>query len=226
MRKQLLVILPLLALVLMAAAADTPNTGTDATHAAVQALNVVRGEDGISVEITARGAVTPKLSTLASPARVVIDLPNTVAATSQRHLEVGSDGVKGVRVGMDGQTPPSTRVVVDLDQACKFELVPTNDNRIVVRLHPGTPTAKASKSSVTVTAAAPKSTQPAIVGAVAKAAPVTITPAVVEVSSPIERASVRWSTPGVVLTWCRAANCTGVRPCASVSCRKMATAIW
>ena len=178
MRKQLLgVVLPLLMLVLVAAAADTPNPGTGAaTHAALQRLNVVRGDDGVSVEITARGTVTPKLSTLGSPARLIIDLPNTVAVTDQRHLDVDSDGVKGVRVGMNGQTPPSTRIVVDLDKACKFELVPDSDGKIVVRLHTGSPMAKVAKPSVTVTA--PKA---AIVPVVAKAVPApAVTPAVAE----------------------------------------------
>jgi type IV pilus assembly protein PilQ len=158
MRKQLLgVVLPLLIMGMIAAAAETQNTGTDATtHAALQRLNVVRGEDGISLEITARGAVTPKLSTLSSPARVVIDLPNTVALTDQRHVEVESDGVKDVRVGMNGQTPPSTRVVVDLEKACKFELVPGGDNKIVVKLHTSAVAAKTAKPSETVTAAVPK----------------------------------------------------------------------
>jgi type IV pilus assembly protein PilQ len=161
MRKQLLgVVLPLLILVLVAAAAETQNTGTGAaTHAALQRLNVVRGDDGVSVEFTARGAVTPKLSTLSSPARVVIDLPNTVAVTDQRYLSVDSDGVKDVRVGMSGQTPPSTRVVVDLETACKFELVPGSDNAFVVKLHTGSRAAKSAAKpavTVTVTAAAAK----------------------------------------------------------------------
>jgi type IV pilus assembly protein PilQ len=48
-------------------------------------------------------------------------------------------------------------VVVDLDKACKFELVPGSDNKIVIRLHTGTTTAKAaSKPSETVVAAAPR----------------------------------------------------------------------
>jgi type IV pilus assembly protein PilQ len=163
MRKQQLgVILPLLIVVLVAAAAQTQNTGTVATtHAALQRLNVVRSEDGISVEFTAHGPVTPKLSTLTSPARVVIDLPNTVALTDQHQIAVDSDGVKGVRVGMNGQTPPSTRVVVDLDQACKFELVPGSDDKFVVKLHPGVAMAKtAAKPAVTAKAAAPKVTVP------------------------------------------------------------------
>ena len=137
MRKQLLgVFLPLLVLVLVAAA-ETQSTGTEAnTHAALQTVNVVRGEDGISVEITARGQVTPQLSTLDRPARVVLDLPNTVMATAQSRISVGDEGVKGVRVGMDGHTPPTTRVVVDLEQACRYELVPGSDHKLVLKLHP------------------------------------------------------------------------------------------
>jgi len=144
MRKQLLsVFLPLLIL-LFAAAAETQSTVTDSTkHAALQKVNVVRGDDGVSVEITARGQVTPQLSTLDSPARVVVDLPNTVAATAQRQISVGNDGVKEVRVGMDGHTPPTTRVVIDLVQACRYELVPGGDNKLILKLHTATSAAKA-----------------------------------------------------------------------------------
>jgi type IV pilus assembly protein PilQ len=180
MRKQLLsVVLPLLILVLVAAAAETQNTGTDTTtHAALQRLNVVRGDDGVSVEFTARGPVAPKLSTLGSPARVVIDLPNTVVLTDQRQIAVDGDGVKGVRVGMNGQTPPTTRIVVDLEKACKFELVPGSDDKFVVKLHPGVATAKTSaKPTVTAKVAAPKATTPIA----AKLTPVSIvTPAVAD----------------------------------------------
>ena len=66
--------------------------------------------------------MTPKLSTADSPARVIVDLPGTVMATGQSHITVGNAGVKGVRIGMDGQTPPTTRVVVDLEHACRYEL--------------------------------------------------------------------------------------------------------
>ena len=184
MRKQQLgVVLPLLMVFLVVAAAQTQNTGTVATtHAALQRLNVVRGEGAISVEFTARGPVTPKLSTLSSPARVVIDLPNTVALTDQHQIAVDSDGVKGLRVGMNGQTPPSTRVVVDLDQACKFELVPGDDNKFAVKLYPGVAMAKSAKPAVTAkAAAAPKPvsgpkllTVSAVTPAVSAPAPVVV----------------------------------------------------
>jgi type IV pilus assembly protein PilQ len=151
MRKQLLgVFLPLLMLVLVAAAAETQNTGTEPSQrAAVERVSVVRAADGISVEINARGQVTPRLSTLDRPSRVVLDLPNTVMATSQSHIDVGSGGVKGVRIGTDGQTPPTTRVVVDLVQACGYELTPAGDGKMVLKLH-------GSGSAQAVAPAAPK----------------------------------------------------------------------
>ena len=174
MRKQLLgVFLPLLVLVLMAAA-ETQSTGTEAsTHAALQKVSVVRGEDGISVEITARGQVTPQVSTLDRPERVVLDLPNTVMATAQRRISVGAEGVEGVRVGTDGQTPPTTRVVVDLEQACRYELVPGSDHKLVLKLHPVT-VAHAAKKPVAAPIVVKKevaASKPAVIAAPALVVP-------------------------------------------------------
>lgn len=166
MRKQLLgVFLPLLVVALLAAAAETQSTGTP-KRAALERLAITHGEDGISIEITAEGHVNPKLSTLDRPARVVLDLPATVAATEQRNYVVDSDGVKGVRIGMDGQVPPNTRVVVDLVKACPYELVPSSDNRLTLKLHPGalaaTSGAKAAVSRQGAIAMAPVTARPAV----------------------------------------------------------------
>jgi type IV pilus assembly protein PilQ len=180
MRKQLGVVLPLLVLAIVTAAAQTQST--DATHAALQRLNVVRGDDAISVEFTARGPVVPKLSTLMAPARVVIDLPNTVEALDQRQIAVNSDGVKGLRVGMNGQTPPSTRVVVDLEKACKYELVPGSDNKFMVKLYTGVATATAKPA--VAKSVAPKAAAPAV----AKLTPVSVVmPAVAEKATVAEK---------------------------------------
>jgi type IV pilus assembly protein PilQ len=162
MRKQLLsVFLPLLVMGLIAAAAETQSTGTEAPKSsALQRVNVVRGDDGISVEITARGQVTPQMSTLDRPARIVVDLPNTAMATSQSHINVDSEGVKDVRVGMNGRTPPTTRLVIDLEQACRYELVPGNSGKFTLKLHPAASAAKASPKPAAP--AAPKTTAVAV----------------------------------------------------------------
>jgi type IV pilus assembly protein PilQ len=169
MRKQLLaVLLPLLILALIAGAeTQSTSTGVD-TRATVQKVDVMHADDGISVEITARGQVTPKLSALDSPARLLVTLPNTVAATVQNHISVGSDGVKGVRIGTDGHMPPTTSVVIDLVQACQYELLPGGENRIIVKLHPAAvktaakAAAPAKLQTVAAVAPAPARTEAAV----------------------------------------------------------------
>jgi type IV pilus assembly protein PilQ len=140
MRKQLRsAILTGLLLGTVALAAETPAT----PRTELQRVNVVRGGHQIQVEINARGAITPKLSTESSPARLVLDLPGTVMATGQRYIPVDSEGVKQIRIGMDGRTPPTTRLVIDLDRVCRYELSPVADGRLVLTLHTQ-PTASAS----------------------------------------------------------------------------------
>jgi len=136
MRKQLLsVFLPLLLLGLTASAAETPVLEAASQRNELQHVNVVRGTDEIRVEISARGAVTPKVSTADTPARLIVDLPATVMATRQSRISVGSAGVKGVRIAMDGQKPPTTRVVVDLEHACRYDLSPATNGKLVLTLH-------------------------------------------------------------------------------------------
>jgi len=166
MRKQLLATTWALLAVVVMAGAQTPGTEA-ASHAALQKIGVTRGNGGISIEMTAKGAMTPAVETLSSPDRIVVDLPNTVMATSQNRIHVGSDGVTGVRVGTDaGKT---TRVVVDLDRLCKYELVPGPGNKLTLKLETaaafasaGTP-AKASVhvQTAAVIAAAPAKTETA-----------------------------------------------------------------
>jgi len=130
-----------LLLLVVAAAAQTPSQ--------LDRVNVVRGTDDIRVEMSSRGTLTPKLSMLHSPARVVVDLPETVMATGQKLIAVGAAGVKDVRIGMDRQAHPSTRVVVDLDKACAYELTPGPASKLVLTLH-GNAVASATPEAKTV----------------------------------------------------------------------------
>jgi type IV pilus assembly protein PilQ len=189
MRKQLLnVFLPLLVLSLVAAA-DAQSTSTAAApkRAALLGVNVVPSHDGVSLEITASGPMMPKLSTLDSPARLVLDLPGTVAV-SARNIIVDDLGVKRVRVGMDGQNPPTTRVVVDLDQACRYELSSPTGDKLILKLHTGAASASAGAGQVTPAVSAPA--QAEVRAAAEKAAvakPAAVTP--VALSQPAEKSS-------------------------------------
>jgi type IV pilus assembly protein PilQ len=131
MRKQLLgTILPLLVFCLIAAG-ETQSTGSAVKHASLLKVNVAHSTDAVTLELTTRGQVEPKISELDSPARLVLDLPNTTLAT-WAPVTVGSDGVKKVRIGSDQAT---ARVVVDLDKACRHELVSSTDNKLVIKLY-------------------------------------------------------------------------------------------
>jgi hypothetical protein len=96
-------------------------------------------------------------------------------ATTQSKIPVGSAGVKGVRIGMDGKTPPNTSVVVDLEQALTYELTPGPGNSFVLILH----TQTAAKSTP---AAAPKAQTVAVAKPVA--APAAATPAAKSKTAP------------------------------------------
>jgi len=156
-----------------AAAAQTPATQPAGQRSELERVNVVRGTDDIRVEIRSRGVVTPKLSALDSPARVVVDLPETFMAAGRTHIPVGIAGVKDVRIGSDGQTPPNTRIVVDLDQACAYELTPGPAGKLVLTLHAQTVARQTSAPTVAPTAA--KITTPAAGASAAPKAAVTAT---------------------------------------------------
>jgi len=143
--------------------AVAPAAQASAQHNQLQRVNVAQGSDGVRVEMTSSGAVTPRVSKLDSPARLLVELPSTVDATPQNHVAVGSAGVKGVRIGMDGKTPPTTSVVVDLEKACTYELTPGPAGKMVLTLH-------TQGSAPAVAQAATKTAAPAMAKTVAQAA--------------------------------------------------------
>ena len=133
----------------------------------LQHVNVVPGGNDIQIEINSSDAVTPRVTKLSSPARVLVELPETVVATSQNKIPVGSGGVKGVRIGMDGKNPPTTSVVVDLEKPLTYDVSSGPAGKFALILHTldGSAAAPAVAKS---TATAPAKAAPV---AVAKAAP-------------------------------------------------------
>jgi hypothetical protein len=133
-------------------------------HNQLQHVNVVPAADSIQIELSSSEAVTPRVSKLSSPARILVELPGTIAATTQNHITVGNGGVKGVRIGTDGKTPPTTSVVVDLEKAITYDLTPGAEGKLVLTLHTSgaevastksaTAPAKASATATTKTASA------------------------------------------------------------------------
>ncbi len=168
-----------------ATAKSAASAGTSANNQ-LQKVNVLPGPDGVDIEITSSQTVTPRVSKLKSPDRVVVELPSTVVASSQNKIPVGSGGVKGVRIGMDGKTPPTTSVVIDLEKAMAYDVTPGDAGQLILTLH-----AQAGASAAPVvakTTPAPAKSNPApakhaapaaqLKTAVAKSAPATAKPEV------------------------------------------------
>ena len=157
------------------APAAKPDSGAKPVHASaqrnqLQRVNVVPGTDSVRIEISSTQSVTPKLSKLNSPDRVLVELPETVIASSQSKIPVGSAGVKGVRIGMDGKTPPTTSVVIDLEKPLAYELTPGSAGKVILTLHSeGAAPSVATNNSAPVKASSPA---PAPKAAVATGQPV------------------------------------------------------
>jgi len=156
MRKQMVGTIAALLAIVLVAGAQTP--GTEAARAALEKVSVVRGDAGVRVELTTRGAVTPKVETLSSPARIVVDLPNTVSSASISRIQVGNSGVQDVRIGTDASA--TTRVVVDLERPCKHELVPGPADKLTLKLD-GCAVAQTVKASAPALTAVAKASAPA-----------------------------------------------------------------
>ena len=101
----------------------------------VRGISVVRGHDGTNVEIRVNGTPTPKILTLKSPDRLVIDLPNAVPESRPHNIPVHAADVNMVRMSQYQTDPPMTRVVLDLKAPQDFQVTSLND-RLVVKLRP------------------------------------------------------------------------------------------
>ncbi len=177
-RMQLLVIIPLLMLSLAAAQTLAPQASAAAAeHPLIQKVDVLKSGDGISVEITGSAQLTATAMMVPNPDRVVVDVPGGVVPHF-RHITIGADGIKAVRLGQKSANPPVARLVVDLAAARDYQLVRAG-NRVVLKLRPaGTMLARAASvpkpavvpaaQPIRAAVAAPVAPQPAPANAEAK----------------------------------------------------------
>lgn len=168
------------------AVASTPAAKPVSTgkHNQLQHVNVVPSSDSVRIEMSASSAVAPKVSKMSSPARILVELPETIAATPQNHIAIGNGGVKDVRIGTNGKTPPTTSVVVDLEKALAFELTPGPADKLVLTVHTQAALSEAAKAApVTAKASAPAKAPTSAKVEPVKATPVKATPVATKVAA-------------------------------------------
>lgn len=121
-------------------------------------VSVAQDADTVKIELSSSQAVEGQVYKMNSPARVVVELPATAAATAQNKIPVNSAGVKGVRIGMDGKNPPTTSIVVDLDSSLAYELTPGASDKLILTLHTKGGAPVVAKNTPAATSPAPAKT--------------------------------------------------------------------
>jgi AMIN domain len=105
------------------------------TIATIRSLRLYKASDGPTVEIVASRPVTPVITKLDGPPRLVIDLPDSIVSLPRKRYSLQSDQISAVRIDQFENNPPVARAVVDL-------LAPTNytwendGNHLTIKLHP------------------------------------------------------------------------------------------
>jgi hypothetical protein len=115
----------------------------------IRRVTVFPSGNTVQVEINASDPVTPQSQLVTNPDRLVIDFPNSVPGSDLHNLTINRGQIKGLRVGLFGQNPPVTRVVVDLDGPQRYEIFPAGST-IVLKLNAnGDPVASSARPGLT-----------------------------------------------------------------------------
>jgi len=108
--------------------------------AAVKSFRIVQEKDGSALEILSTKPLVPAIHALGNPDRLVIDLPNARLDTPEKRISVQADQIGAIRADQFQQSPPITRLVVDLLAARAYTWEAAG-NRLLVHLgqSPGQP---------------------------------------------------------------------------------------
>jgi hypothetical protein len=100
----------------------------------IRSLKVVPGADGPAIEVITAKPITPKITILKEPPRLVIDFPHAYL-TSLPRIDFRSDQIDGIRASQFQADPPVARVVVDLAKPVGYSWDAAG-NRLMIRLRP------------------------------------------------------------------------------------------
>ena len=106
-----------------------------APPALVRSVRILPGKDGPAVEVITTRPLTPRITTLDDPDRIVIDLPKTYIPARQRFALPDKHVIERVRIDQFRKDPPVVRVVLDLAKP-ENHTWDAAGNRLMIRLSP------------------------------------------------------------------------------------------
>ncbi len=121
---------------------SSPPAASRSQAAIIRSVNVRPGNEGPTVEIIASRPLVPNIQELGGPPRLAIDLPNTSFSLRRKRFAFNSEQISAIRVDQFQNTPPITRVVVDLLKPAAYTWDGAG-NRLTIRLRPVAETSKA-----------------------------------------------------------------------------------
>jgi len=126
-------------------------TSDSQAPAIVRAVGVMVDKHETAVEIVCSRPIPPTITQVENPARLVVDLPNSVMAVKRKRIDFKNDSISAIRVDQFQRSPAIVRVVVDLLKPTSYRW-DTVDNRLLVHLRPDESAAAASSKPPTVPA--------------------------------------------------------------------------
>jgi hypothetical protein len=123
--------------------------------ALVRSVEVAATPEGPALEIIATRPLVPQITKLASPPRLVIDLPKAYLSSRQK-VTFRDAEVNRIRVDQFRKNPPTVRLVVELSKACDVGWDEAG-NRLTVRIRAEHPSPAPAPSPVAAQGLAPAS---------------------------------------------------------------------
>lgn len=89
----------------------------------IRKIEILPAQAEVRIEVTLSTAVTASVEAAQHPDRIVLKLPGTTAQSRQKRIAVDKLGVRTVRYGLNQPDPPTTHMVVDLDQEHSYRIL-------------------------------------------------------------------------------------------------------